>query len=91
MKNRSKYDILTYILDSANGRGELSLAKLVESKSVTYVQIREYLGLAIETALVERNKQGRTFRVTKKGWHFVWLSDCISKLIQTPSEKAATN
>jgi predicted transcriptional regulator len=91
MKNRSKYDILTYILDSANGRGELSLAKLAETKSITYVQIRESLGLAIETELVERNKQGRTFRVTKKGWHFVWLNDCISKLIQIPDEKAATN
>lgn len=58
MKNRSKYDILTYILDSANGCGELSLAKLAETKSITYVQIRESLGLAIETELVKRNKQG---------------------------------
>ena len=73
MKNRSKYDILTYILDSANGRGELSLAKLVESKSITYVQIREYLGLAIETELVERNKHGRALS-NKKG-----LAFCMAK------------
>jgi hypothetical protein len=40
---------------------------------------------------VERNKQVRTFRVTKKGWHFVWLTDCISKLIQIPGEKGVTS
>jgi predicted transcriptional regulator len=66
MKYRSRTEILSSILESANGYG-VSKTKIMYKAFLSYAQLKEYLVLAGENGLLEYNNEDTTFKTTSKG------------------------
>ena len=82
MKNRSRFDIIRMILDSATG-GAVTKTKIMYSAFLSYQQLREYLTILQENDLIEYQEGEKAYRTTSKGMQLLQLSNSIDKL--TPS------
>ena len=86
MGNRSRTEIVTMILDAANG-GETK-TKIMYFAFLSYNQLNEYLSILIENNLLEYLDGTRTFKTTEKGLHFLKIHNEIKKLLpQTTTVK----
>ncbi|HET8856670.1 MAG TPA: winged helix-turn-helix domain-containing protein [Nitrososphaeraceae archaeon] len=81
MKYRSRTEIVSSILDAANGRA--TKTKIMYIAFLSYVQLKEYLSVLIENNLLEYLEGTRTFRTTEKGLNFLKMHNEIGELLQT--------
>ena len=81
MGNRSRTEIVTMILDAANGEGETK-TKIMYFVFLSYNQLNEYLSVLIENNLIEYLDGARTFKTTAKGLHFLKMHNEITELLQ---------
>ena len=84
MKNRSRTEIVSNILDAANG-GTTKI-KIMYTAFLSYNQLREYLSILIQNNLVEYLEGTRTFRTTEKGLNFLKMHNEIEELLRTTIE-----
>ena len=84
MKNRSRTEIVSNILDAANG-GTTKI-KIMYTAFLSYNQLREYLSILIQNNLVEYLDGTRTFRTTEKGLNFLKMHNEIEELLRTTIE-----
>src|SRR5918911_429962 len=88
MKYRSRTDIVAQILEVANDNsscnGESSRAnktKIMYGAYLSYAQLKEYLGVMLESGLLEQDPANNQFyRTTQKGWQFLKLYNSIGQL-----------
>ncbi|HJU59288.1 MAG TPA: winged helix-turn-helix domain-containing protein [Nitrososphaeraceae archaeon] len=80
MKNRSRTEIVSNILDAANG-GTTKI-KIMYTAFLSYNQLKEYLSILIENNLVEYLEGTRTFRTTEKGLKFLKMHNEIEELLR---------
>ena len=80
MGNRSRTEIVTMILDAANG-GETK-TKIMYFAFLSYNQLNEYLSILIENNLLEYLDGTRTFKTTEKGLHFLKMHNEMAELLQ---------
>ena len=80
MKNRSRTEIVSNILDAANG-GTTKI-KIMYTAFLSYNQLKEYLSILIENNLVEYLEGTRTFRTTEKGLNFLKMHNEIEELLR---------
>ena len=85
MKYRGRTEIVSNILDAANGRA--TKTKIMYKAFLSYSQLIEYLSVLIENNLLEYLEGTKTFRTTEKGINFLKMHNEIGELLQTTTIK----
>ena len=81
MGNRSRTEIVSNILDAANG-GETK-TKIMYIAFLSYNQVHEYLSILIENNLIEYLDGAHKYKTTEKGLNYLKMYNEIRKLLQT--------
>ena len=81
MKYRSRIDIISQILDVANGGGA-TRGRMVYKASLNYGQLQEYTMLLIENDLLLHDRNTQTFKTTGKGLRFLYVYNEICEMIK---------
>jgi predicted transcriptional regulator len=81
MKYRSRIDIISQILDAANGCGT-TRGRMVYKAFLNYDKLQEYSMLLIENDLLHYDSTMRTFKTTEKGLRFLHIYNEISSMVK---------
>ena len=84
MANRSRTEIVSNILDAANGGA--TKTKIMYIAFVSYNQLKEYLSILIEYNLIEYIDGDHTFKTTEKGLNFLKMHNEMGELLQNTIE-----
>ena len=71
MKYRSRTDIISQILDAANGGGGATKTKILYKACLSHNQLKEYLTVLTQSDLLIYDGQMHTFKTTEKGLQFL--------------------
>ena len=85
MKYRSRTDIVSMMLDAANGGA--TKTKIMYSAFLSYTQLKENLSVLIENNLLEYLEGTRTFKTTEKGLNFLKMHNEMAELLHTTIKK----
>jgi predicted transcriptional regulator len=85
MKYRGRTEIVSNILDAANGGA--TKTKIMYKAFLSYVQLKEYLSVLIENNLLENIEGTQTYKTTEKGLNFLKMNNEIGELLQTITVK----
>ena len=84
MKYRSRIDIISVILDAANGgSGGLTKTKIMYQAYLSHDQMKEYLSVLIESELLNYDVYTRKFKTTEKGLRFLDTYNQMSDVMKT--------
>jgi predicted transcriptional regulator len=78
MKYRSRTDIVSQILQSANGG--TTKTRIMYNAYLSYAQLKEYLVALTENGLLEHLPENNTFRTTPKGLSFIKTYEKMGQL-----------
>jgi predicted transcriptional regulator len=81
MGYRSRTEIISQILDTANGGG-ITKTKLMYKVFLSHDQLKEYLTVLTESDLLHYDFVSRTFKTTEKGLRFLNLYNQIDQLMK---------
>ena len=81
MKNRSRTEIVSDILNSANGGATKS--KIMYKAFLSYGQLKEYLSVLIENNLIEYLDGIQIYKTTEKGLYFLKKYEELQELLPT--------
>lgn len=79
MKYRSRTDIVSQILEAANGG--TTKTKIMYKAYLSYAQLKEYLSVLVENGLLEFEKGSQSYKTTPKGLLFLKTYSQIGGLI----------
>ena len=79
VKYRSRTDIVSQILEAANGGA--TKTKIMYKAYLSYAQLKEYLSVLVENGLLEFEKGTQTYKTTSKGLQFLKTYSQIGGLI----------
>ena len=86
MKNRSRDEIIAFILESVsknlNPNG-VTATKIMYTAFLSYSQLKEYLSLLLEKDLLNYNSDTQTYKVTHKGIQYIDIHKQLSNMILT--------
>jgi predicted transcriptional regulator len=85
MGSRTRTEIVSHILDSANGG--TTKTRIMYSAFLSYVQLNEYLSILIKNNLLEYLDGTNKFKTTDKGLFFLKTHNEIGELLKTTSIK----
>ena len=85
MGSRSRTEIVSHILDAANGGA--TKTKIMYKAFLSYAQLREYLSVLIENNLLEYLEGSQTYKTTEKGLNFLRMHNEIGELLQTSAKQ----
>lgn len=86
MKYRSRTEIVSMILEAANGGA--TKTKIMYKAFLSYAQLREYLSVLIENNLLEYLQGMQTYKTTEKGLNLLKMHNEIGELLQTPMRES---
>ena len=81
MKYRSRTEIVSMILEAANGGA--TKTKIMYKAFLSYAQLREYLSVLIENALLEYLEGNQKYKTTEKGLNLLKMHNEIRKIVTT--------
>jgi predicted transcriptional regulator len=81
MKYRSRTEIVSNILEAANGG--VTKTKIMYKAYLSYNQLREYLSILIENNLIEYLDGAHKFKTTEKGLNLLKMHNEMAELLQT--------
>jgi predicted transcriptional regulator len=81
MKYRSRTEIVSNILEAANGG--VTKTKIMYKAFLSYAQLKEYLSVLIENNLIEYLEGTQTYKTTEKGLNLLKMHNAIGELLQT--------
>jgi predicted transcriptional regulator len=81
MKNRGRTEIVSSILDAANGGA--TKTKIMYISFLSYVQLKEYLSVLIENNLLEYLEGTQTYKTTEKGLNLLKMHNKMAELLYT--------
>jgi len=84
MKNRSRTDIVTMVIESA--RTGATKTRIMYKAYLSYAQVTEYLKFLQESDLLTYEEGTQLFRVTEKGYKFLNASHELNELITQKSK-----
>ena len=84
MGNRSRTEIVSNILEAANGG--TTKTKIMYKAYLSYNQLREYLSILIENSLIEYLDGDNKFKTTEKGLNLLKMHNEMAELLQTTIE-----
>jgi predicted transcriptional regulator len=79
MNYRSSTEIISMILDAANGGA--TKTKIMYKAMLSYNQLKEYLSLLIENNLIEYRDGNKTFKTTEKGINLLNIHNEMTELL----------
>jgi len=82
MKYRSRTEIVSMILEAANGGA--TKTRIMYKAFLSYAQLREYLSVLIENNLLEYLEGIQSYKTTEKGLNLLKMHNEIGELLQTP-------
>jgi predicted transcriptional regulator len=82
MRYRSRTDIISEILDAANGGGATK-TKIMYQAFISYSQMKEYLRVLTENDLLRYDAYTQTFKTTEKGLRFLNTYNQMDGMIKT--------
>jgi predicted transcriptional regulator len=85
MGNRSRTEIVSNILDAANGG--VTKTKIMYKAYLSYNQLREYLSILIENNLLEYLEGTQTYKTTEKGLNLLKMHNEMAELLQVTTVK----
>jgi len=83
MKYRSRTDIVSQILDAANGG--TTKTRIMYKAYLSYAQLKEYLTVLVENGLLEYAKETETFKTTEKGIKFLNIYNKMDEFVTEPA------
>jgi predicted transcriptional regulator len=81
MKYRSRTEIVSLILETANGGA--TKTKIMYIAFLSYNQLREYLSVLIENNLIEYLDGTHKFKTTEKGLNLLKIHNEMAELLHT--------
>ena len=81
MKYRSRTEIVSMILEAANGGA--TKTKIMYKAFLSYAQLREYLSVLIENKLLEYLEGSQDYKTTEKGLNLLRMHNEMGELLQT--------
>ncbi|HET8857886.1 MAG TPA: winged helix-turn-helix domain-containing protein [Nitrososphaeraceae archaeon] len=81
MKYRSRTEIVSMILEAANGGA--TKTKIMYKAFLSYNQLKEYLSVLIENNLIEYRDGTKTFRTTEKGLNLLRMHNEMGELLHS--------
>jgi predicted transcriptional regulator len=84
MRYRSRTDIISEILDAANG-GSATKTKIMYRAYLSFRQMKEYLPALTESRLLRYDIDTQTFKTTQKGLRFLNTYNRIDEAMKIPS------
>ena len=85
MGYRSRTEIISQILDTANGG--ITKTKLMYKVFLSHDQLKEYLAVLTQSDLLRFDFVSRTFMTTKKGLRFLNLYNQIDQLMKEEQQQ----
>ena len=82
MKYRSRTEIVSMVLEAANGGA--TKTRIMYKAFLSFAQLREYLSLLIENNLLEYLEGSQTYKTTEKGFNLLNMHNQIGELLQNP-------
>ena len=86
MKYRSRTEIVSMILEAANGGA--TKTRIMYKAFLSYAQLKEYLSVLIENNLIEYLEGSRVYKTTEKGFNLLKMHNEIGELLQTPMRES---
>ena len=86
MKYRSRTEIVSMILEAANGGA--TKTRIMYKAFLSYAQLKEYLSVLIENNLIEYLEGSQTYKTNEKGLNFIKMHNEIGELLQTPMRES---
>lgn len=86
MRYRSRIDIISQILEAANG-GYATRSKIAYKAFLNYNQLKENLTALTEKDLLRYNEDTQTFKTTEKGLRFLDTYNRIGNMIKEEEEQ----
>jgi predicted transcriptional regulator len=86
MKYRSRTEIVSMILEAANGGA--TKTKIMYKAFLSYAQLKEYLSVLIENNLIEYLEGVQTYKTTEKGFNLLKMHNEIGELLQSPMRES---
>ncbi len=83
MKYRSRTEIVSMILEAANGGA--TKTRIMYKAFLSYAQLREYLSVLIENNLLEYLEGTQSYKTSEKGFNLLKMHNEIGELLQTPT------
>ena len=83
MKYRSRTEIVSMILEAANGGA--TKTKIMYKAFLSYAQLKEYLSVLIENNLIEYLEGTQTYKTSEKGFNLLKMHNEIGELLQSPT------
>ena len=81
MKYRSRTEIVSMILEAANGGA--TKTRIMYKAFLSYAQLKEYLSVLLENNLMEYLEGSQSYKTTEKGLNLLKLHNEIAQLLQT--------
>jgi predicted transcriptional regulator len=78
MKYRSRTEIVSNILNAANGGA--TRTKIMYKAFLSYSQLKEYLSILVENNLLESQEGTQTYKTTKKDLIFLKMNNEMEEL-----------
>lgn len=82
MRYRSRTEIISQILETANGDG-VTKTKILYKAALSHDQLKEYLTVLTESELLRYDRNSRTFKTTEKGLGFIQTYNEIDQLMNS--------
>ena len=80
MKTRSRIDIISQILETANG-GVTTKIKIMYRANLSYAQLKGYLMTLSDKGLLHYDLDTNTFKTTEKGLKFLEFYNMLDNII----------
>lgn len=71
MKNRSRSDIISQILDVVNANGGATQTRIMYKAFLSYTQLKQYLAFLMDGGLLDYDGKSQTYRTTQKGLKYL--------------------
>ena len=81
MKYRSRTEIVSMILEAANGGA--TKTRIMYKAFLSYAQLKEYLSVLIQNNLLEYLEGSQSYKTTEKGLNLLKIHNEIGELLQT--------
>jgi predicted transcriptional regulator len=78
MKYRSRTEIVSNILNAANGGA--TKTKIMYRAFLSYSQLKEYLSVMVKNNLLESQEGTQTYKTTEKGLSFLKMNNEMEEL-----------
>jgi predicted transcriptional regulator len=85
MRYRSRTDIISEILEAANGSA--TRTKIMYKAYLSFTHLREYLMILTENDLLRYDAYTQTFKTTKKGLRFLNIYNQMDSMIKPALEQ----